>query len=113
REGQGDQVTRRSRASGKALALDRRSREGGEPAGAEALVALEEAVDRVILLDIAAFELEEDDRAVEPETELKRRLGEGGVGGEQVELVLLGRFENGPGVGVRGDADGSRVDGFV
>src|SRR5688500_2820863 len=41
-----------------------RAGDGVEPAGREALVAFEQAVDRVVLFDVAALELEEDDDAV-------------------------------------------------
>src|SRR5688572_8041568 len=47
--------------------LHARPGDGVQPAGREALVAFEQSIDGVILLDVAALELEEDDDAVEPD----------------------------------------------
>src|SRR5438477_5031985 len=53
--------------------LHTRGGDGVQPAGCEPFVALEEAVDRVVLFDIAAFQLKVDDAAVERQAEQERR----------------------------------------
>jgi len=68
--------------------------DGVEPAGGEAFVALVETVDRVVLFDVAAGKLEEDDGAVEGDSQLVRSAGERGVGGDDVELLGLGELED-------------------
>ena len=65
-----------------------------KPAGREALVTLEKAVDGVILLDIATFKVKVDDGAIEGKLVRERSVGQTGVGGEDVPLLFLGGFEN-------------------
>src|SRR5438874_13091087 len=57
-----------------------------KPAGGKAFVTLKKAVDGVILLDIAAFEMKMDDGAVEGLFLGERTFGQSGVGGEDVPL---------------------------
>src|SRR5688572_712666 len=98
-------VTKRGIALG--LACDLRTRElthfytrrghGVQAAGRQTLVALEEAGDGVVLLDVAAFELKVDDAAVE----LWRRVvavekgrRERGIGCDDFGLIFVGGFEH-------------------
>src|SRR5882672_9438167 len=65
-----------------------------KPAGRKPLVTLEKPVDGIILLDVAAFEVEVDDGAAERLFLSKRSVGQGGVGGEDIPLFFLGGVEN-------------------
>src|SRR5215204_3953853 len=65
-----------------------------KPAGGKALVTLEKAVDGVILLDIATFEVEVNDGAIEGKLLRERSVGQTGVGGEDVPLLFLSEFED-------------------
>src|SRR5439155_9585716 len=69
-----------------------------KPAGGQTLVSLEKAIDGVILLDVAAFEVQMDDGAVEGDVLREWGVGQGGVGGEDLPLLFLGEFED---VGMR------------
>src|SRR4051812_22266746 len=64
--------------------------DGVEAFGLGGLVALEEAVDRVVLFDVAAGELEEDDRALEVDVVLEGGVGDFGVGGGEGGVGLFG-----------------------
>src|SRR6266581_3253552 len=65
-----------------------------KPAGGEALIAVKKAVDGVVLLDVAAFEVQMDDGAVKGDVLREWGVGQGGVGGEDVPLLFLGGFED-------------------
>src|SRR5687768_18388860 len=69
-----------------------RSGDRVQPAGREAFVAFEQAVDGVVLLDVAALELEEDDDAVEPDVLVEDGLHALRIRRHHFELLALRRL---------------------
>src|SRR5437016_5791629 len=70
-----------------------RSRDGVEPAGRKALVAGEQPIDRVVLFDVAAFQLQKYHAAVELDFLVEDRVHQRGIGREDVQLLRLCGFE--------------------
>lgn len=80
--------------------------DGVKAFGLGRFVAIEEAVDGVVLFDVAAGELEEDDGAAEVEIEGVRGVGQFRVGGDDVKLGFFGGFEDFSFRGSGGEVDG-------
>lgn len=54
---------------------------------------MKQPIDRVVLLDVAAFELKIHNAATKRHFQLKRRFGQSGIGGQDVELPPVRRAE--------------------
>lgn len=69
-------------------------RQGIQPPARQALIAFKKAIDRIILFDVFAAELQENDHASKAEPFFKRRTGEQRIIGDHFQLFDLGVFQN-------------------
>lgn len=74
--------------------FDARAGHGVKPAGREALVSGKQPVDRVILLDIAGFDVHQNNGAIEGLCTAERRIGNIRVCGDQIQLLFVGGGQN-------------------
>src|SRR5690348_17218964 len=74
--------------------LHARAGDGVEPAGRQTLVTGEEAINGVILLDIAFADVQIDNATGEVEGVFEQSRGNRLIGSKQVELMLMGGAQN-------------------